>query len=255
MASASCRRAPPATRVDDGAAAVFAQHDVEGAFILLDITRGPTVTYGNVDEGALPCSTFKIPNTLIGLETGAIPNERFALKWDGKVHPYEAWNRDHDLASAMQNSVVWYYQEVARRVGNERMKVHLNGFSYGNKNMSAGLDQFWLRGPMRISPRGQVEFLTRLRARTLPVAHAHMELVERILPTETSSGYTLRYKTGLGTQDERAIGWVVGFVDHGADAWAFATFVRGKQDDEKRIMGLRLAMTRSLLARNHAWPG
>jgi beta-lactamase class D len=63
---------------------------------------------------------------LIGLETGVIPDENHVIRWDGTKHEIESWNRDHTLKTAIQNSVVWYYQELARRVGNERMQSYID---------------------------------------------------------------------------------------------------------------------------------
>ena len=39
----------------------------------------------------LPASTFKIVNSLIGLETGRISDEKMVIKWDG----IKRWNEDH----------------------------------------------------------------------------------------------------------------------------------------------------------------
>ena len=108
-----------------------------------------------------PCSTFKIPNSLIGLETGVIPGPDFVLPWDGTHYEIAAWNRDHDLRSAIANSVVWYYRELARRVGLARMKEYVERFSYGNQDLSGGVDRFWLGSSLRISPEEQVAFLRR----------------------------------------------------------------------------------------------
>ncbi len=96
----------------------------EGCFILQEggATR-PLERVGTLcAERVSPCSTFKIPNSLIGLETGVLADENAVLPWDGVKRSRPEWNRDHTLASAIKVSVVWYYQELARRVGTERMQ-------------------------------------------------------------------------------------------------------------------------------------
>ena len=111
------------------------------ALVLRDVAGGRTVRHDPVLARARrsPCSTFKIPNSLIGLETGVIPDASYVLKWDGVRRPYEEWNRDHDLRSAMKHSVVWYYQELARRVGPARTREWVEALRYGNQDVSGGI--------------------------------------------------------------------------------------------------------------------
>ena len=69
-------------------------------------------------EGKLPASTFKIPNSLIALETGVVADpDKDVFKWDGVTRSIEAWNKDHTLRSAIAVSAVPVYQEIARRIG------------------------------------------------------------------------------------------------------------------------------------------
>jgi beta-lactamase class D len=76
--------------------------------VVRDVAAGRTVRHGAPLAGqrTSPCSTFKIPNSIVGLETGVIPDASFVLPWDGVRRPREEWNRDHDLRSAMRSSVV-----------------------------------------------------------------------------------------------------------------------------------------------------
>ena len=119
-------------------------------------------------ERLLPASTFKILASLIGLETGVIPDENYVIKWDGTRYPIPSWNQDHTLKTAIQNSVVWYYQELARRVGREKMQYWVDVVNYGNKDISGEIDNFWLVGGLRISANEQVEILKRQYQEDLP---------------------------------------------------------------------------------------
>ena len=102
-------------------------------------------------EPRLPASTFKIPNSLIALETGVVGDpDQDVFKWDGVVRAIEAWNRDHTLRSAIGASAVPVYQEIARRIGAERMQKYLDLFEYGNRDIGGGIDQFWLTGDLRM---------------------------------------------------------------------------------------------------------
>ena len=49
-------------------------------------------------EAMLPASTFKIPNSLIALETGVVADpDKEVFKWDGVKRSIEPWNKDHTL--------------------------------------------------------------------------------------------------------------------------------------------------------------
>src|SRR5947208_15466808 len=117
-------------------------------------------------EAKLPASTFKIPNSLIALETGVVEDpDKDVFKWDGVKRAIEAWNKDHTLRTAIAASVVPVYQEIARRIGQERMQKYVDLFDYGNRDIGGGIDQFWLTGNLRIDP---IDFVDRLRRRALP---------------------------------------------------------------------------------------
>src|SRR3979411_3120928 len=110
-------------------------------------------------EAMLPASTFKIPNSLIALETGVVGDpDKDVFKWDGVVRSIEAWNRDHTMRSAIAASAVPVYQEIARRIGAERMQKYVDLFEYGNRDIGGGIDQFWLTGNLRIDPARQIDF-------------------------------------------------------------------------------------------------
>jgi beta-lactamase class D len=193
-------------------------------FVLRDLDTGET----SVDNpemaarGYPPCSTFKIPNTLIGLQTGVIPDDKFSLKWDGVHRRIEAWNRDQTLDSALRESVLWFYQEVARRVGEPRMRAWVTRLDYGNRDIGGGLDHFWLDGAMRVTPRQQVEFLSRLVTPRSPVLREHVALVRRILTLDSSPPLTLIGKTGSGTYAGEDLAWLVGWIDTPAHHYAYA---------------------------------
>src|SRR4029453_18482408 len=127
-------------------------------------------------EGKLPASTFKIPNSLIALETGVVEDpDKDVFKWDGVTRSIEAWNKDHTLRSAIAVSAVPVYQEIARRIGAERMQKYLDLMEYGNRDIGGGIDQFWLTGNLRIDPIQQIDFVDRLRRGVLPGSKGSQE--------------------------------------------------------------------------------
>jgi beta-lactamase class D len=196
-----------------------------GAFVLYDSQANRYLRY-NPQRGAerfLPASTFKILNALIGLETGVIPDENYVIPWDGKPCDVSSWNQDHTLRTAVQNSVVWYFQELARRVGRDRMQHYVTAASYGNADISGNIDSFWLDGGLRISADEQVEFLKRLYAGDLPFASRNVRLVKEILVLEKTDTYQFSGKTGTTLRIPSShINWFVGYVEEKGNGYFFA---------------------------------
>ncbi|UXI67841.1 penicillin-binding transpeptidase domain-containing protein [Tahibacter amnicola] len=147
-----------------------------------------------------PASTYKVFNAMVALETGVIRDEHVVFPWDGQKRWVDNWNRDHDLASGMKFSVVWYYQELARRIGRERMQHWIDAAGYGNRDIGGDIDSFWLGGggKLRISAVGQIEFLRKLADGSLPFSARSQEIARRITVVEEAPAYVVHGKTGLG---------------------------------------------------------
>jgi len=198
-------------------------------------------------QAMLPASTFKIPNSLIALETGAAGDpDKEIFKWDGVVRSIEPWNRDHTLRSAIAASVVPVYQEIARRIGAERMQKYLDLFEYGNRDIGGGLDQFWLTGNLRIDPVQQIDFVDRLRRGVLPVSKRSQELVRDILPVTKVGDSIIRAKSGLlGAEVGRpSLGWMVGWAEKGGVQTPFALNMDCR---EPRHIPARMTLTQQCL--------
>lgn len=174
-------------------------------------------------ESFIPASTFKIMNSLAGLESGVIPDQDYIIKWDGTPQEFVEWNQDHTLKTAFQHSVIWYYQELARRLGREQMQEYVDAAQYGNQNISGQIDTFWLEGDLRISPDEQVEFLRRLYTGDLPFSQRAMDTVKDIMIIEDVGGYTFGGKTGTAVRVVPHIGWFVGYLKTDDNVYIFAT--------------------------------
>lgn len=165
-------------------------------------------------EQFLPHATFDIANALVGLETGALNDELEVFHWDGTPKPVPLWERDHDLASGMAFSVAWMFQQIARRVGRARMREWLERLDYGNRDVSGGIDHFWLQGGLRISALEQVRFMHRLAEGRLAATQRAQRLVRGALRVEKIADRTLYAKTGTTSQVIRdPVWWWVGWVE------------------------------------------
>ncbi|MCO5230973.1 MAG: class D beta-lactamase [Chitinophagales bacterium] len=220
-------------------------YKVEGTFVLYQQKSNKYIVYNKELSKQLfiPASTFKICNSLIGLETGVIDDENFIIKWDSIIRKYPQWNTDQNLETAFKNSTVWYYQELARRVGAKQMKYWLEKSHYGNADTSGGIDQFWLTGGLRISPIQQVDFLRRLHDNQLPFSNSSMNIVKEIMIVKDSADYVLRAKSGWGEQNNMDIGWYVGYVETQGDVYYFANCIQSPSNTNSDFLKARIEIT------------
>lgn len=199
--------------------------NMQGTFILKDVDSGKMFIYNNkrAQERVAPQSTFKIMNSLIGLQVNAVKDEYDIKRWDGVDRSLSIWNQDHTLGSAMRNSVVWYYQAMARDIGEPRMQEWLDKCSYGNRDISGGIDRFWLSSTLEISPIEQITFLEKLYNESLPFDKGVMKTVKRIMIQQEGDNYTLYGKTGSSRlQNNVSAGWYVGFIIVKGHPYVFA---------------------------------
>jgi beta-lactamase class D len=232
-----------------------------GSFVSLDLRSGEhfRVNAAGCATRRSPYSTFKIPSSLIGLETGVVtdPDERW--RWDATRYPppspapggdyLRAWQQDQSLRTALPLSIVWYFREVASRVGEPRMMQWLATFGYGNQDISGGIDRFWLGSSLRISPDEQAEFLARLRRGQFPVSRRNLDLLRELLTQETGPGFRLVAKTGSSPDGE---GWLVGWVETQGGGCTFALHLEAPSYEQ--MVGIRPGLARDLLRRAGCMP-
>ena len=231
-----------------------------GGFSLYDLKTDKYTQYNSdhCKKRFSPCSTFKIPNSLIGLETGVIADTGFVINYDNILHPkdtfkltnepFKYWYNDLSLKGAFKYSCVWYYQELSRRVGQERMKKMVNEMGYGNNDISSGLDTYWLCGSIQISINEQIEFLKKLYLHKLQgYSDKNINAVKSIMLYETTADYKLYGKTGSGDcWDDQVIGWYVGFIEteSGTKIFALNILVNDYNDLKNN---LRIGLTKEIL--------
>lgn len=222
----------------------------EGAVLIHDL-HSNTYTAGHaerVHDVFLPASTFKIFSSLAALDADVIADKSAVIKWDGVVRGRPETNTDLDLQSAFRISSVPHYQQLVTTIGAERMQGFVDAAGYGNRDISGGIDTFWLTGGMRISPRQQIEFLVRLYNNDLPFSIETMSAVRDMMLVEETPQYTLRAKTGWAMLDDgENTGWWVGWVEKGPDVFMFASVLQANNPDES-FGAARLSVVRSVLA-------
>ena len=167
-------------------------------------------------------STFKILNSLIALDEGAISGPEEVFVWDGHQYDIPDWNRNHTLASAYKASCVWCYQVIASRIAPKTYQAHIQRAGYGQLVEPFDQTRFWLDGSLKISANEQVEFLRKLANRSMPYKPAAYDVLRDIMVIEKTDAYTIRAKTGWASSNTPGIGWYVGYVETKSGTWFFA---------------------------------
>ncbi len=213
----------------------FAATKSQGCLIVFDLKRQRYIRYNrqHCAQRFLPASTFKIFNSLVALQTGVIANENVAFHWDGVTREFPLWNQDQNLRTAFSRSVVWVYQDLARRIGYERMTQYIQAVGYGNGDISGGIDTFWLKGKLRIAPEEQIQLLVRLYREELPFSIPVMRAVKDIMIIEQTPEYTLRGKTGWGRNADgvESVGWYVGYLEKDDAVYFYALNLTTQEPD------------------------
>ncbi len=199
---------------------VFQEHNVTGAFYLKNLSSQETLVYNweRCHEEFFPASTFKILNSLIALQVSSVKSIDDTIKWDGVARAYKPWNQDQTMRTAFPISCVWFYQELARRTGEEQMQKWITACDYGNQKIENEIDRFWLDGNLKISAKEQVDFLEKLVTDKLPFDKQIQKTVKELMMTNVAPAFTIYSKTGWSHN----IGWNVGFVETKTDLWIFA---------------------------------
>ncbi|MGC4035091.1 MAG: class D beta-lactamase [Chitinophagaceae bacterium] len=237
-------------KIDDSLKKYFDEYKADGCFALYDNGTGLFTVYNLAryrDSSYLPASTFKIVNSLIGLQTGKIVDDSMIIKWDGVVRARPEWNQDLSMYRAFRFSAVPYYQEVARRIGKDTMQHWLDSLSYGTKKITSAIDTFWLDNSLKIKPDEELGLVKRLYFDQLPFFNRNQEIVKQAMLFEDNSNYKLSYKTGWGSYNGKQLGWIVGWIEENKHPYFFVLNL--ESPDENFDMGtIRIKMLKEILA-------
>lgn len=234
----------------------FTQNNVVGCFALMDNGTGKFTVYNldrYRDSSYLPASTFKIVNSLIGLQTGKIVNDSMIIKWDGVKRWVDDWNKDLTMYEAFRISAVPYYQEVARRIGKETMEMWLDSLRYGARTdtdkvkITTAVDSFWLDNSIKLTPDQELGLVKQLYFDQLPFFKSYQEVVKRAMLFENNANYRLGYKTGWGfTEQDHALGWVVGWIEENNHPYFFVLNIESP-DKNFDMYEVRMNMLKDIL--------
>ena len=236
-------------KIDNSIKKYFDSANSNGSFSMLNNQTGAITVYNmQLDtQRFLPASTFKIVNSLIGVETGRITDEKMIIKWDGIDRKNPEWNKDLTMAEAFKVSSVPYYQEIARRIGKDTLKHWIDTLGYGNKNISGAVDSFWLNNTIKVSPDEQLGLVKKLYFDKLPFQKRTQQIVRDVMLQENNTQFKLSYKTGWGVDEKQDnIGWVVGWIEENRHVYFFSLLIKNG-DKSFDMITARMKILKSIL--------
>jgi beta-lactamase class D len=241
---------------DNSLGKYFTDNKVTGCFGLYNNATNEFTFYNKsrfTDSSYLPASTFKIVNSLIGLQTGVISNDSMVIKWDSVQRRVADWNRDLSMYEAFRVSAVPYYQEVARRIGKDRMEYWLDTVNYGAGakdtayQIKTAIDTFWLDNSLKITPDEELGLVRLLYFNQLPFFKVYQEKVKNAMLFETTTQYRLSYKTGWGQKENgNHLAWIVGWVEENNHPYFFVMNFESS-DPGADIPTIRMNMLKGIL--------
>ena len=227
--------------------------EYKGSFVLYDLKDDAWCIY-DIKHALLrvaPNSTYKIYDALFALEKGIITPDDSFIAWNGESYPFEAWNADQTLQSAMNSSVNWYFQTVDEQLGVSDIYSYIQEIGYGNKNMCGDPATYWMESSLKICPVEQVELLTRLQNNSFGFAPENINAVKDAICLSCSDAGKFYGKTGTGRVDGQDVnGWFVGLIEATDNTYFFAASIGADRDATGSIAA---EITMSVLSELNIW--
>ena len=227
--------------------------EYEGSFVLYDLENDAWSIH-DMEHSTLrvaPNSTYKIYDALFGLEEDIITPENSFIAWNGETYPFEAWNADQTLQSAMNSSVNWYFESVDEQLGAADISNYIQEIGYGNENISGDFSTYWMESSLKISPIEQVELLTKLQNNSFGFAPENINAVKDAICLSSSDAGTFYGKTGTGRVNGQDVnGWFIGYIETADNTYFFATNIGADSD---ATGGNATEITMSILSDMNIW--
>jgi beta-lactamase class D len=232
----------------------FDENKVTGTFGIFDNGQGRFTIYNVVrftDSAYLPASTFKIVNSLIGIQTGKANDDSTVIKWDGISRGRPECDKDMKMIEAFRISCPPWYQELARQLGEKTMQRWLDTLGYAGKNgkfrIKDNLDTFWLDNSAKVTADEQLGLVKKLYFDQLPFQKRSMRIVRSMMLMKDDANYRLSYKTGWGTTEKGSqLGWIIGWIEENKRPYFFVLQVES-QDKNIDMPTVRMNMLDSIL--------
>jgi len=203
--------------------------DMKGSFVLYDSSKNKFFVYNKEEslKRISPNSTYKIYSALFALEENVITTDKSYIKWNGKSQPFELWNRDQNLESAIKNSVNWYFNYIDSKNGLYNLDKYFNYINYGNCNLSSGIYNYWLEGSsLKISTFEQVVLLNNFYNNTFGFNQDNIDEIKKCILISKNENSAIYGKTGTGKINNNTNGSFIGFMESKGNTYFFAANIK-----------------------------
>ncbi|HDF5998841.1 TPA: beta-lactam sensor/signal transducer BlaR1 [Staphylococcus aureus] len=202
-----------------------------GSFVMYSMKKDKYYIYNEKESRKRysPDSTYKIYLALFGLDRHIISDKNSRMSWNHNHYPFDSWNKDQDLNTAIQNSVNWYFERISNQLSKNYTSDQLKQLNYGNKNLGSYKD-YWLEDSLKISNLEQVIVLKNMMEQNNHFSKNEKKQLSSSLLIRKNENYELYGKTGTGIVNGKYNnGWFVGYVITNHDKYYFSTHL----SDEK----------------------
>lgn len=202
-----------------------------GSFVMYSMKKDKYYIYNEKESRKRysPDSTYKIYLALFGLDRHIISDKNSRMSWNHNHYPFDSWNKDQDLNTAIQNSVNWYFERISNQISKNYTSDQLKQLNYGNKNLGS-YKAYWLEDSLKISNLEQVIVLKNMMEQNNHFSKNEKKQLSSSLLIRKNENYALYGKTGTGIVNGKYNnGWFVGYVITNHDKYYFSTHL----SDEK----------------------
>ncbi|HDM3702838.1 TPA: beta-lactam sensor/signal transducer BlaR1 [Staphylococcus aureus] len=202
-----------------------------GSFVMYSMKKDKYYIYNEKESRKRysPDSTYKIYLALFGLDRHIISDKNSRMSWNHNQYPFDSWNKDQDLNTAMQNSVNWYFERISNQIPKNYTAAQLKQLNYGNENLGS-YKSYWMEDSLKISNLEQVIVLKNMMEQNSYFSKNEKKQLSSSLLIRKNENYELYGKTGTGIVNGKYNnGWFVGYVITNHDKYYFSTHL----SDEK----------------------
>lgn len=217
----------------------------DGSFVLYDSSNEQYQIHSRKmsQQRVSPDSTYKIYSALFALESNVITPHSNGKDWNDVIYPYKEWNKDQNLSTAISHSVNWYFKSIDQELGKEQLQYYFDKINYGNKNLTAGLDNYWMESSLKISPIEQVKVLSELGENKYDFKDSNIDAIKEALLIDRQADGELYGKTGTGAINGKDVnGWFIGFVTKSDRTYYFAANIQNKNGRATGSMAAEIAI-------------
>ncbi|HCU7941779.1 TPA: beta-lactam sensor/signal transducer BlaR1 [Staphylococcus aureus] len=196
-----------------------------GSFVMYSMKKDKYYIYNEKESRKRysPDSTYKIYLALFGLDRHIISDKNSRMSWNHNHYPFDSWNKDQDLNTAIQNSVNWYFERISNQLSKNYTSDQLKQLNYGNKNLGS-YKAYWLEDSLKISNLEQVIVFKNMMEQNNHFSKKAKNQLSSSLLIKKNEKYELYGKTGTGIVNGKYNnGWFVGYVITNHDKYYFAT--------------------------------